>query len=360
MIGEDETVNAFNRVTAGFSDAVATARGRSGAFDHVWRARERYGQVLGGRLAAGISYYGFFAIFALGLVLAAILGFLLEYSVDLQSTVNTFLREHLTVVNPDTIDQLQREFQSRRGVFAVIGLVGLTLTGIGWIEAIRSSQRLIWGLDQQPGNLVIRRLVDLAVLVGTFVLVGLSVAATDTMESLVEWLAGPDHRILLGATTWLFVVIVNVVLAAALLAAVPRLRVSPRRLLPAVAVVALGITLLNSVGRYYVLRTAENPAYKVVDSTVAVLVYLYLFNQLLLFGAALAATSGYGSVRDLAVGPSPEDAGPSPEDAGPSPEDAGPSSKDADVGSRDPAGPTHPARPGPKSRNDRGDAARPG
>ena len=42
--------------------------------------------------------------------------------------------------------------------------------GIGWVEAIRSSQRLVHGFQQQPGNLVIRRLVDLGVMVGIFVL----------------------------------------------------------------------------------------------------------------------------------------------------------------------------------------------
>lgn len=307
LIGEDGSVNPFSRVAAAFDDAVAGARDRSGAFDHFWRARERYGEVLGGRLAAAIAYYGFFAVFALGLVLAAVLGFLLEHNVNLEQTVNDFLREHLTVVDPSSIEQAQQQFREARGGLAAIGLVGLVLTGIGWVEAIRSSQRLIWDLDQQPGNLVIRRLVDLGVLVGMFALIGLSVAATDAIESLIQWVAGSGDSIVVTLTSWVFLIVVNLVLAAALLAAVPRLRMSTRRLLPSVAVVALGITLLNSVGRYYVTRTAGNPAYRVVESAVAVLVYLYLFNQLLLFGAALAATGGNGPVVDLASGPPPKD-----------------------------------------------------
>jgi membrane protein len=300
-------VNPINRVVAGFKDAVAAARDRSGAFDHFWRARERYGDVLGGRLAAGIAYYGFFAVFALGLVAFSVLGFLVEHNVDLQSTVNDFIREHLAVVDPKQIEAARNQFQAARGGLAVVGLIGLTLTGIGWVEAIRSSQRLIWDLDEQPGNMVIRRLVDLAVLVGMVLLLGLSVAATDAIESLIVWFAGQGTSFVVTGTSWLFVVLVNVVLAVALLAAVPRLRMSQRRLLPSVAVVAVGITLLNTVGRYYVLRTAANPAYAVVASTVAVLAYLYLFNQLLLFAAALAATSSHGSVMDLAAGPPPKD-----------------------------------------------------
>ena len=56
------------------------------------------------------------------------------------------------------------------GVYlVVVGLVILVFTGIGWVEAIRSSQRLMYSLNQQPGNLVIRRLVDLGVMIGIFV-----------------------------------------------------------------------------------------------------------------------------------------------------------------------------------------------
>ena len=61
-----------------------------------------------------------------------------------------------------------------------------------------------------------------------------------------------------------------------------------------VLLVAVGITLLNTVGRYYVVRTERNPAYTVVAGAVGLLLYLYLLNQLVLFGAALAATSRHG------------------------------------------------------------------
>jgi hypothetical protein len=39
-----------------------------------------------------------------------------------------------------------------------------------------------------------------------------------------------------------------------------------------------------------------------VAGSVGLLVYLYLFNQVLLLGAALAATNSYGRVVDLATG----------------------------------------------------------
>ena len=42
-------------------------------------------------------------------------------------------------------------------------------TGLAWVEAIRSSQRAIWQLNQHPGFIGIRQLVDLAVLIGILI-----------------------------------------------------------------------------------------------------------------------------------------------------------------------------------------------
>jgi membrane protein len=74
-----------------------------------------------------------------------------------------------------------------------------------------------------------------------------------------------------------------------------------RRMLPPVLQVGIGITLLNTVGRSFVNLVQHNPAYGLVASAVGVLVYLYVFNQLLLFGAAWAATSPHGRVVDLSA-----------------------------------------------------------
>ncbi|MGI5214324.1 YihY/virulence factor BrkB family protein [Plantactinospora sp. CA-290183] len=290
-------MNAIERGVARVERRLMIYRGRSARFDHFARAWGRYFDVLGGRLAAAIAYYGFFAVFALGLVAYAVLGALLGDTAESGRVIVGFIERNLPFVDPEQI----RQSSSRPGI---IGLVLLAVTGIGWVESIRSSQRLIHGLDQQPGYYVLRQLVDLAILLGIFLLLGLSVGAVDALESLLGWLLGA-RSILLSITSWLLAVVINVVLAWALLMAVPRLRMSPRRLLSPVLLVALGVTVLNSVGRYYVARWERNPAFTVVAGAVGILIYLYLLNQLLLFGAAIAATSRHGRVTDLASGADP-------------------------------------------------------
>lgn len=286
-------MNVFGRAWSGTQRALDRSRRRYPRLDHLWRAVERYNQVLGGRLAAAIAYYGFFAVFALGLVAYWVFGALVEANAEVSAAVADFLLQNLPFLD---LAQIQRN----SGQVGVVGLVLLALTGIGWVEAIRSSQRFVYRLDQQPGYFGVRQVVDLAVLVGVFLLIGVSVGAVDALRSLLGWLLGEDSVAATVASV-LLAFVINLVLASALLVAVPRLRMSARRLVAPILVVALGLTVLNTAGRFYVGRFERNPAYTVVAGAVGLLIYLYLLNQLLLFGAALAATSRHGRVVDLAA-----------------------------------------------------------
>jgi len=281
---------AYDAVEARIMDL----RHRSPYFDHLSRAWLRYNAVQGGRLAAAIAYYGFFAVFALLLIGYSLFGILITNNPELLDIVDDFLRQNLPFVN------VQQILDSGNTV-GIVGIVGLTFTGIGWVEAIRSSQRLIWRLNEQPGYIGVRQAVDLAVLLGILLLLALSQLAVYGLEKLLDWLAGDRFSIVLSATSLILTVAVNMLLAAALLAAVPRLRMTARRMAPPVLQVGIGVTLLNTVGKSFVGLVTRNPAYGLVASAVGVLVYLYVFNQLLLFGAAWAATSPHGRVVDLSA-----------------------------------------------------------
>jgi len=266
-------------------------RHRSRYFDHLSRAVVRYIDVQGGRLAAAIAYYGFFAVFALLLIGYSIFGILLTNNQDLFDIVRDFLLVNLPFLDIGAI------LSSGRTV-GIVGILGLTFTGIAWVEAIRSSQRLIWRLNEQPGYIGIRQALDLLVLLGILLLLAMSQLAVYGLNLLIDWIA---HGVVRSTAGLLLTVAVNMLLAAALLAAVPRLRMTVRRMAPPVLQVGIGITLLNTVGKSFVGLVTRNPAYGLVGSAVGVLVYLYVFNQLLLFGAAWAATSPHGRVVDLSA-----------------------------------------------------------
>jgi membrane protein len=269
-------------VVRAYERMVERARERSRAFNHAWLAYHRYEENYGARLAAAIAYYGFFAAFALSLVYVSILGYTLPGNPAAAKTATAYLSQNLPFVSVESLSKVKT-------TVGLIGLVGLLVTGVGWVDAMRSSQRLMWQLEQQPGNAVWRWVVDFAMLLGLGLLLALSLWVSGGLKELLPNWFGP---ILSG--------LVNLVMAGALLVGVPRLRVGAGRMAAPVLVVGLGFTLLTSVGRYYVNHIAHNPAYRVVGGAAGLLVFLYLFNQLLLFGAALAAT-GRGVVRDLAA-----------------------------------------------------------
>jgi membrane protein len=293
-------VNVFVRLEAGINRGLDRARARSGAFDHFYRTADRFGFVLGGRLAAAIAYYGFFAIFAFALVGYAAFGFVLN-NVRVNEAVVSFLTDNLPFLDIKNVEDAVSGVQTTGRPIGIVGLVGLVFTGIGWVEAIRSSQRLVHGFQQQPGNLVIRRVIDIGVLLVVLIMLIVSVGAVDGLKTLLVWAIG-DGGTWLMALTYFLTVLVNLVIAFALLCAIPRIRMSPRRLVIPLIMVGGGLTVLNSVGRLYVNWVRDNAAYALIGP-VGLLIYLYLYNQILIWAAAVAATDHHGTVRDLGAAP---------------------------------------------------------
>jgi membrane protein len=275
------------------------ARRRHGWLDHLARAAVRYDQADGGRLAAAMTYYAFFAMFALALLSFAAFGFVLDDPVVLRS-VQRYLAENLPGVDVQAL-------REARGTIGVIGFIGLPISGWFWVDALRSSIRSIWRLPQYPGTFLVRVLLDLLVLIGLGLLLAAALATVFTTTAGAGWLvaaagvAAAPARWLLGTLGFVLGVGVNTLLSIAVLTGLPRLRMPLRRVLGPALLVAAGLELLKTLGRLYVHRTETNATYLVVAGAVGLLVFLNVINQLILFAATLAATSTTGQVTDLAV-----------------------------------------------------------
>jgi membrane protein len=263
------------------------------------RAGLRYDEADGGRLAAAVTYYAFFAAFSLGLLAFAIFGFVLDNKVVLGS-VERYVAENLPQVDVQSL-------RNARGTAGIVAFIGLPVTGWFWVDALRSSIRRMWRLPEYPGNLFFRVLVDLLVLVGLGVLLAVSLSlaylTTVVANRLVD-AANADatpSRWMLSAVGVALAVGVNMVLAAAMLTGLPRVRMRLRRVLGPALLVAVWLELLKTLGRIYVARTEANPTYQLVAGSVGLLVFLNAVNQMVLFAAALTATSTNGNPADLAA-----------------------------------------------------------
>lgn len=297
----DAVFGVLQKWTAGISDrydsTVTWTRGRSPLFDHLWRAKERYNEVLGGRLSAAIAYYGFFAVFSLAMVAYAITIKVFSSSSALVADLDRFLAQYFTTLNTDALKAQVDNIQT-------IGLISLVLAGVGWVDAWRSSIRAVWRLDQHPGNFLVLRLVDLGTLVVFALMMGISLGVTDGLERLFETISDQHTETLwFKAGVQVLAFLINLVIAVGLMTVLPRMHMSARRLVPPIIAIAVGLTLLTWLGRYFInLRTERNPALAIVATSVGLLVYLYVFNQIVIWAAAWAATAHNGRVFDLAWG----------------------------------------------------------
>ncbi|AGZ44065.1 YihY/virulence factor BrkB family protein [Actinoplanes friuliensis] len=289
---------------AGGAGAIAAAwqrwRDRFGWLDHLARAALRYDAADGGRLAAAVTYYSFFATFSLGLLGFAVFAFALDDPAVLQS-VERYAAENLPHVD-------LQQLRAARNTAGVIAFLGLPISGWFWVDVLRSSIRKMWGLTEYPGKLLLRVLVDMGVLAGLGVLLAASVSVayvTTTVANRAVDAAGadaPPSRWPLAVLGLVVGLAVNMVLAAGMLTGLPRIRMPLRRVLVPALLVSVGLELLKTLGRLYVRATEANPAYHLVGGSVGLLVFLSAVNQLVLFAAALTATSAAGRPLDLAEG----------------------------------------------------------
>ena len=297
-------VNPLDRLEAVLDRWILAGRRRSRVFERVWLAQQRYFEVDAGRLAAATAYYGFFAIFAMVVTAFIVLGRVFRSNPLLVARVQTYLALNLPQLKADQLLDGSRNI-------SILAFIGLVIAGVSWVEHLRSSQRALWKLQEHPGNPIVRWIVDFGVLIGLGILILVSIAIFSGVQELIFWLSGDftqdPVRIALRATTPVLSGLVDLILGAALLVGVPRIRMPMHRLVPSTLLFAVGLGLLKSLGRWYITRTEHNPAYQLVAGTVGLLLFMFLFHQLLLFSAALAAVDQHGRVVDLAGGMVKED-----------------------------------------------------
>jgi membrane protein len=275
--------------------APAAARRRSRFVAHVWRAKERYFDVHGGQLAAAISYYAFFAAFSLSLLALAVSGYLLDYP-TIYHTVEEWLESNLPIIDIGVLED------SRRSVGILAG-VALVVAGVAWVQAVRAAIRQVWGLEAQPGNPILRWAIDLLVLIGMGVLLLITLGAAAGAEWVLAWLnldrTEGRLAIVISAGSIGVGLLANALMAAVLLQALPRLALPPRRVIGPAMTVSVGLEALKTVGRVYITHVSDRPAYQAVTTAVGLLLFLYLFNILMLMAASWTATSMRGNAIDL-------------------------------------------------------------
>jgi membrane protein len=277
---------------------LAAVRSRSRLLDHLVRAYQRYQADTGDRLAAAVTFYWFLSLFPILLLVLSVYGFV--HSGESADQLNKRLSGNLGGFLPSQlVDTLSETLKGAKGKAGIIGLAGLLLSGLGWIDALREAIRTIWHQNVKAGNIITRKLVDIVALVGLFATVAASAFVTGLAGSGPKWLLG---QVGVDKTTAAIVflkvlgialgVAVDVVLFLYLFLRLAKVRTPIRPVLKGAVFGAIGFGVLKLVGGFYVQHTTEKgkATYGTFAVVVGLLLFLNLVSRLILMASAFVVT----------------------------------------------------------------------
>ncbi|MDP9115995.1 MAG: YihY/virulence factor BrkB family protein [Actinomycetota bacterium] len=289
--------NLFARIKSRSATHWAGLKARHRSLAHVVTAWARLSANNGGQYAAAITYFSFLALFPLILLVVAITGFVLHAHPAAQQS----LFNHITDTVPGSFGNtlksaIQTAITQRAGV-GLVGLVGVLLTGLGWIGNLRAAINAVWGLGPVEGNFFAVKAKNLLVLGGLglslLISLGLTAVGTALTSQIVHWLG-------LGHVAGMHVVlsVLGVALAAGgdvvifwwLLVRLPAVRVSRQVALRGALLAAVGFEILKIVGTFTIARSAHSPTAGPFAGIVAVLIWIQLVARYMLFCTAWTAT----------------------------------------------------------------------
>jgi membrane protein len=275
------------------------AREKRPFLDHLIRTYGRYQADGGDRLAAAVTLYWFRALFPILLLAIARMGYV--YGDDAPRHVTDALSGYLPDQLVKTIGDTLVDAKGKAGV---IGLVGLLLSGLGWVDGLREAIRSIWHQNIKAGNIVVRKLVDIVVLVGLFatiaasvVVTGATTAATGRVIDLLDLTDTTAATVVTQVLAYLLSALADTVLFVYMFTRLPRVSQPFRNVIKAAVFGAIGFGVIKVAGAYYVARTTSKgeATYGAFAVVVGLLLFLNLVSRWILLTAAFAVTKPYDS-----------------------------------------------------------------
>jgi membrane protein len=243
--------------------------------------RQKLADDQGGFLAASVTYYAFFSIFPLLLVLVTLLGYALQGNPDLQRRVLDSALADFPVIGP----QLQTNVHSLTGSVPALAIgIGVALwAGTGVALALENAQDHIWGVPiRRRANPLLARLRALVWIaaIGGVTLAGTLLGSASAIASY-----GPAVR-LAGVAISLAI---NIAAFVAIFRVLTSHSPSWRDVLPGALVAGVAWEILQLVGGYIVDRQLRHASstYGVFAIVIGLLSWLYLAANVTLLSAEL-------------------------------------------------------------------------
>ena len=233
-----------------------------------------------GGLAAQVSYYAFFSLFPLLLALTTILGFVLHGDPSAQDAVRRSVLSQIPIVG----DKIRVQDPGGSAVSLVVGLAIALWAGLGVTNATQAALDRVWAVPfkDRPG-FVPSRLRGL----GLLALLGILFAISTAASGLVSGGFGGAGDLIAG---WALALVVNFGLFFLTFRLMTAPEITARDLRVGALSGGAAWTVLQALGGYYVghvLTHESGSVGKTFGLVIALLVWLHLGAQLLLYSAEL-------------------------------------------------------------------------
>lgn len=260
-------------------------RDRSPLADRTVRAVDDYLDAQGSLLSAGMTYYGFLAIFPLVAVALGVASVLSRVVPSVEKT----LRENLGQVAPNAdLDALA----SAGIAVGIIGLAVMLYAGVRWVGALRRSLTVLSG--RPPRSVpylrgLVRDTLTLALL-GLAVLVSIAFSIVGQLASGVfaSWFGSGAGSTTLRVLTIVGALATDLGIGWVLYRGIPGQPLQGRRLLVTAVVAGIGFEVLKQAGGLIVAAASKNVVYGTFAATVGVLIWISYVSKWILFVGAWA------------------------------------------------------------------------
>ncbi len=307
--GSHRSAPAPNEPEAGFEKRQDYQPGPKRSAFFVFRRTVREFLDDGGTdLAAALTYYAVLAIFPGLIALLALVGLFgqADESIDLIVEILAPLVATDTITNQIKPTLIELASLEGAGVTLVIGLLGAVWAASGYIGAFSRAMNRIYEVEEgrpfwrlRPKQILITVTNVALCAVALFILI-ISGPVAEAVGSAIG--VGDDLVVIWGWAKWPVLALVVMMLVALLYYATPNVDFTRFRLISVGAFVAILVWLAASVGfAYYVANfNTYNKTYGSVAGVVIALLWLWITNLALLFGAELDAELERG--RELQLG----------------------------------------------------------
>jgi membrane protein len=268
-------------------------RERRASVRHTAQAWQRLQDNNGGQYAAAITYFSFLALFPLILLAVSITGFVLHSHPQTLQDLFDRVTENVPGQLGTTLKKsISTAIKARTGV-GIIGLVGVLLTGLGWIGNLRAAVEAVWGRKPKGRNFFLARVWNLMVLaglaLGLIISLALTAGGTALSNKLVSLLAldgKPGTQTLVTVVGLALAVAGDMVIFSWLLVRLPGVDVPSRVVLKGALLASVGFEILKIAGTYTIKRSASSATAGPFASVVAILIWIQLVARWMLFCAA--------------------------------------------------------------------------